>query len=86
MSACALTLAPRPCPACEAPARMIRESWSTCVGSLGPHDPNCVEGAFTCPAGHRFYATTQYVCACGWSGVKDCKISGHDRRILEARP
>ena len=75
-------LAPRPCPACALPAPLVERGFETCLGSLGPHDPNCVEGLFVCPAGHRFTAATQYVCACGWSGVKVCTISRHDELRL----
>jgi len=64
---------------------MVEEGFKTCLGSivLGGefnHDINCVEGVFECAAGHRFAAATQYQCTCGWSGVKACTTSGHDKR------
>lgn len=78
----ALSLATRPCPTCSSDAPMVERGFETCVGFLGPHDGNCVEGIFECPSGHRFAAATQYVCACGWSGVRVCTISRHDKRRL----
>jgi hypothetical protein len=77
-----VSLAPRPCPTCDRPAPMTVRGEETCVGTLGPHDPNCVSGLFECENGHRFTATTQHVCSCGWSGVKVCTISHHDERHL----
>lgn len=77
-----LSLAPRPCPACEKPGEMVERGFETCMGYSGLHDENCVEGIFECEDGHRFAATTHYVCKCGWSGVKECRISGHDKREL----
>lgn len=76
-----LTLAPRPCPICETDGEVIERGFETTMGGLGPHDSNCVEGKFLCDQGHYFYAATQYVCSCGWSGVKDCRIGGHDRLV-----
>ena len=84
MSEHILTLAPRPCPheGCELGGTMEpnAEYATTCVGYSEPHDGNCISTTFRCPDGHRFYATSNYVCSCGWSGVKECRISGHHRR------
>lgn len=69
-----LSLAPKTCIEnnCGEDAPIVRAGFTTLVGFLGPHDGNCVEGVFECSNGHRFLHVTQYICICGWSGVRDC--------------